>query len=254
MCFSRLRGNWNFYPECDFFSNFVQNRVRQNRKYIQIFKNQTLFLTKLLTKCEQKDIIILCESEVATMKYEDKELAELIAMAREYDDEAFLELARRYTPMLNKLISGFLNSHLCYDEVFSEACFALHRAVMSYDVGMSDNVTFGLYARICIYRRMCDLVSATQKSIPIVDCDVELVSSDSNIEQRIVGRERMAEYLSKARSVLSDYEYRVFLMHIEGATTHEIANKLGKNNKSVENAKSRMFKHLREESNLFSGI
>ena len=236
------------------FGNFAQNKASKNGKYIQILKNKTLFLTKLLTKCEQKDIIILCESEVATMKHEDKELAALIAMAREYDDEAFLELTRRYTPMINKLISGFLNSHLCYDEAFSEACFAFHRAVMSYDVGMSDNVTFGLYARICIYRRMCDLVSSTQMGVTIVDCDVELLSSDSNIEQCIVGRERMAEYLSKARSVLSDYEYRVFLMYIEGATTHEIAKKLGKNNKSVENAKTRMFKHLREESNLFSGI
>ncbi len=188
------------------------------------------------------------------MKYEDAELDALISMAREHDDGAFSELARRYTPMMNKVISGFLNPALRYDEAFCEACFALHRAIMSYDIGMSDNVTFGLYSRICVYRRMCDLVSGTKKSVPVADCDVELVSFDSNIEQRIVGRERMAEYLSKARSVLSDYEYRVFLMYIEGDTTQEIAKKLGKNNKSVENAKSRMFKHLREESNLFSDI
>lgn len=188
------------------------------------------------------------------MKYEDAELAMLIAMAREHDDEAFSELVCRYTPMINKVISGFLNPELRYDEAFSESCFAFHRSVMSYDVGMSDNVTFGLYSRICIYRRMCDLLSGIKKSVPVVDCDVERVSFDSNIEQRIVGRERMAEYLSKARSVLSDYEYRVFLMYIEGDTTQEIAKKLGKSNKSVENAKSRMFKHLREESNLFSDI
>jgi len=188
------------------------------------------------------------------MKHEDNELALLIAMAREHDDEAFSELAHRYTPMIKKVISGFLNSEIRYDEAFSEACFAFHRAVMSYDAGMSDDVTFGLYSRICIYRRMCDLVSRSKKGVSVVDCDVELVGFDSDIEQRIVGRERMEEYLSKARSVLSNYEYRVFLMYIDGATTNEIAKKLGKNNKSVENAKSRMFKHLREESNLFADI
>lgn len=188
------------------------------------------------------------------IEYKDMELDALISMSREHDDGAFSELVFRYTPMINKVISGFLNSDFRYDEAFSEACFSLHRAVMSYDVGMSDNITFGLYSRICVYRRMCDFVSEIKKNVPIVDCDVELVSSENNIEQRIVGRERMSKYLDKARSVLSDYEYRVFLMYIEGDTTSEIANKLGKNTKSIENAKSRMLKHLREESDMFSDI
>ncbi len=155
---------------------------------------------------------------------------------------------------LNKVIYGFLDPLLRYDEAFSEACFAFHRAVLSYDVGMSDNVTFGLYSRICIYRRLCDFTSVAKKQVAVVDYDVELVGSDSNIEKRIVGRERMAEYLAKARKVLSDYEYRVFLMYIEGDTTQEIAKKLEKSNKSVENAKSRMFRHLRDVSSLFSDI
>ena len=188
------------------------------------------------------------------VEYEDIELSALIKMARERDDGAFSELVRRYTPMINKVISGFLNSELRYDEAFSEACFAFHRAVLSYDDGMSDSVTFGLYSRICIYRRLCDFTSAAKKDILVVDYDVELVCSDSNIEKRIVGRERMAEYLAKARRILSDYEYSVFLMYIEGDTTHEIAKKLEKSNKSVENAKSRMFRHLRDESDLFSDI
>lgn len=178
----------------------------------------------------------------------------LIHAARERDDEAFSELVRRYTPMINKVISGFLNSELRYDEAFSEACYALHRALLSYDDGMSDNVTFGLYSRICIYRRLCDFTSTAKKKIPVVDYDVELVCAGVNVEQRIVGRERMEEYLAKARKVLSEYEYRVFLMYIEGDTTQEIAKKLEKSNKSVENAKSRMLKHLREESGLFTDI
>lgn len=188
------------------------------------------------------------------VKYEDMELSALIHMARERDDEAFSELARRYTPMINKVVSGFLDSSLRYNEAFSEACFALHRAVLSYDEGMADSVTFGLYSRICIYRRLCDFTSVAKNKIPIVDYDVELVSAGGNIEQHIVGRERMLEYLTKARKILSDYEYRVFLLYIEGDTTQQIANKLKKSNKSVENAKSRMFKHLREESSLFADI
>lgn len=188
------------------------------------------------------------------VEYKDVELSALIKMARERDDEAFCELVNRYTPMINKVISGFMNSNLRYDEAFSEACFALHRAVLSYDAGMADNVTFGLYSRICIYRRMCDFTSVNKKDVNVVDYDVELLGAESNIEKRIVGRERMAGYLTKARKILSDYEYSVFLMYIEGDTTQQIAKKLKKSNKSVENAKSRMFRHLREESALFSDV
>jgi len=188
------------------------------------------------------------------VEYKDIELSALVKMARERDDGAFSELVYRYTPMINKVISGFLNSELRYDEAFSEACFAFHRAVMSYDIGMSDNVTFGLYSRICIYRRLCDFTSVVKKDIQIIDYDVELLSSENNVERRIVGRERMTEYLAIARKILSDYEYSVFLLYIEGYTTQEIAKKLEKSNKSVENAKSRVFKHLRDESSLFSDI
>ncbi len=188
------------------------------------------------------------------VEYKDMELSALIHMTRERDDGAFSELARRYTPMINRVIFGFLNSTLRYDEAFSEACFAFHRAVLSYDEGMSDSVTFGLYSRICIYRRLCDFTSVAKNKIPVVDYDVELVSAGGSIEQRIVGHERMSEYLAKAREVLSDYEYRVFLLYIEGDTTQQIADKLGKSNKSVENAKSRMFRHLRDESSSFADI
>lgn len=178
--------------------------------------------------------------------YKELELAELISMVKAHDDNAFSELVVRYTPMINKVVSGFIGSSLRYDEAFSEACVALHRAAMSYDSSRSTDVTFGLYSRICAYRRMCDVVEKCSKQAPIVDMDVELISLESNIEQHLVGRERMAEYIRKARSVLSDYEYSVFLLYIEGYTTAEISKQLQKDAKSVENAKSRMLKRLRE--------
>jgi len=190
--------------------------------------------------------MILCESEDSMDSYKGIELIELITLVKEHDDNAFSELVTRYTPMMNKVIGGFTGSHLRYDEAFSEACVALHRAAMSYDNSRSGDITFGLYSRICVYRRICDIIEKSSKQAPIVDMDVELISSESNIEQRLVGRERMAEYVRKACSVLSDYEYSVFLLYIEGYTTAEISKQLEKDAKSVENAKSRMLKRLRE--------
>lgn len=178
----------------------------------------------------------------------------LIELVRVGDDAAFSRLVSLYTPMMNKVISGFVNSLLRYDEAFSEACVALHRAAMSYDLSRSSEVTFGLYARICVYRRVCDLLEKCTRHAPMVDMDVELISADSNIEQRLVGRERMSMFIERARVVLSEYEYEVFMLYIEGYSTAEISERLGRDQKSVENAKSRMLKHLREENNIFSDI
>jgi len=185
----------------------------------------------------------------------DSQLIALILSARENDDAAFSMLVERYTPMMNKVIAGFSDSRIRYDEIFSEACYALHRAAMSYDISRSSDITFGLYARICVYRRVCDLFEKLSHDVAIADdVDVESISADSNIEQRLVGRERMNEYLKKARGLLSEYEWSVFLLYINGDSTAEIARKLSRDPKSVENAKSRMLKHLRNESDIFSDV
>ena len=88
----------------------------------------------------------------------EKDTALLILRAREEDD-AFSELLSRYTPMINKVISGFSGALVNYDEAFAEACIAFHRAVLSYDLSRSEGITFGLYSRICVYRRLCDFIA-----------------------------------------------------------------------------------------------
>ena len=186
--------------------------------------------------------------------YKDSEVIRLINLARQHDDGAFSELLSRYMPMMNKVICGFVTSNFSYDEAYSEACVALHRAVMSYDFAKSSKITFGLYARICVYRKLLTIASGAKEDPLRVDLDVDMLSSGCNIEQSLVGRERMSKYLDKARGLLSEYEYSVFLLYLDGDSTSEIASKLGKNTKSVENAKARMLKNLRKESSVFFDI
>ena len=186
--------------------------------------------------------------------YKELETLALIELVRECDDSAFDELVLRYTPMINKLVSGFLTNTFRYDEAFSEACVALHRAAMSYDASRSADITFGLFAQICVFRRLCDAIAKERGGAEVVDVDVDTISTENNIENRLVGREQMSRFFDVARGVLSEYEYRVFRLYVEGYSTLEIAERLGKNQKSVENAKARMFRHLREECRRFSDV
>lgn len=185
---------------------------------------------------------------------ENMSVSDLILKVREGGGEEFSELIRRYLPMIKKVSSSFTTGKIRADEAFCEASVAFYRAAMTYDVERAE-VTFGLYARICVYRRLCDLVGKeNRKEEFFSDLNVDSISVQSGIESGLVMRETMRRALSVAKSLLSDYEYQVFNLGLEGYGTAAIAERLGQSAKSVDNAKARAIKRLREKSELFSEI
>ena len=182
--------------------------------------------------------------------YRNTDISELLLLCRQHDDEAFDELVRRYTPMIRKVISGFGGRSADYSELFSEACVALHIAAGRFDLSQNE-VTFGLYARICVRNRILDLLRAAESERNIADYDVEMMAEGESVETKIADREEFDIILGSAKRLLSDYEYSVLLLHIQGYKTAAIAKALGRSAKSVDNAKSRLFRRLRSE---LSGI
>ena len=175
---------------------------------------------------------------------------ELVSRVKVGDSEAFSKLVELYMPMLSKLVSGFASSFVRSDEAFCEACVAFYRAAMSYNLGQN-KVTFGLYARICVYRRLCDLVGKEMRREEFFsDLDIDSLAVTNGIESRLVGKEMMANALRKIKTILSKYEYDVFMLYLHGFSTAAIAQRLDKSAKSVDNAKARCFKRLREESDM----
>lgn len=199
-----------------------------------------------MTNNEQKGIIITLMEVYAMNLYENTDINTLILRCRDRDDEAFDELVRRYTPLMRKVITGFDQTAYEYSELFSEACVALHTAAGRFDLEQSE-VTFGLYARICIRNRIVDLIRVAESDPDISERDVEGLSYESNLERRLEEREIFNNLLLSAKDLLSDYEYRVLLLHIQGYKTAAIASMLSRSAKSVDNAKSRLFRRLREE-------
>lgn len=181
------------------------------------------------------------------------ELAALISEVRIGEDEAFSELVCRYTPMLIKAASEFKSPNFLADEALSEAYVALHRAALSYDLTRTD-VTFGLYARICVHRHLSDVVAGLRSRQLDSASDVELIPVSSGIESRLISGDTVRRYLKRAREFLSEYEYQVLLLYLKGYSTAETAAELSTSAKSVDNAKARCFKRLREKRNSFPRI
>ena len=178
--------------------------------------------------------------------FENADIEALIIGCRNHDDEAFDELVRRYTPMMRRVISGFSSVSYDFGELFSEACVALHTAAQKYDLEQSE-VTFGLYARICVRNRILGLLRLLDSEPSYSDCNVEQMSEDEGPEAGIIERESFDRIMDSARNLLSNYEYRVLMLHIQGYKTAVIAKTLGRTAKSVDNAKSRIFRRLRQE-------
>ena len=173
--------------------------------------------------------------------FNSAELYSLILRVREGDDESFSRLADLYTPMMNKVARSM---SLDAEEVFSESCMALYKAAKSFDMEQRE-VTFGLFAQICVTRRVCDLLRSDSGSELVSDFDVDEIAVDGGILSSLERREVMENLRTSARRVLSDYELKVLSLWLEGCSAVDIGRQLSVGVKSVENAKARILKKLR---------
>lgn len=172
-------------------------------------------------------------------------LRELISAVKAGDESAFEELVERYKPMMDSLIRKF-----SFDvrDAFSEVCMTFYRAVSSYDIDR-DDVTFGLYAKICIERCLIDLQKKEGREITnMVDdgVDIDEIAVSGGVQAILEHREQTAYFLSVAKEALSEFEYDVFRHWMLGYKTSDIASILEVTAKAVDNAKNRMWKKLRE--------
>lgn len=173
-----------------------------------------------------------------------KALTELISSARDGDDSAFEELVNEYKPMIDGVIRRF---SLDARDAFSEACMGFFRAVSSYELGQSE-VTFGLYAKICVERSLIDMQRREDRGAShLVDgeVDVEKIAVSGGMQSMLEHREQTAYFLSAARDTLSLFEFEVYRRWMIGYKTSEIASELGVTAKAVDNAKNRMWSKLR---------
>ena len=178
--------------------------------------------------------------------YKENDVNELLVGVRENSDSAFSELVNKYQPMMRSVALHFSACSLSMEELINEAVVALHRAAMSYDVDQVD-VSFGLYARICVYNRLLDLSSKQSLRDRVSeDVDVERIAVQESVQARLERQEASEMLNSCAKEVLSEYEHQVFTLCLAGYKTAEIAKILSKTSKSVDNAKSRMLKRMRE--------
>lgn len=175
----------------------------------------------------------------------DGELPELMQRIQSGDQSSFDRLCEIYGPLLSGMSASaderYRKYGSEYEDLRQEAALALYKAAMSYRTDQNE-VTFGLYAKICIRNR---LISAgrrliRQYSAKTATVQKELAARTSSGKAGIVRTPDL--------TVLSRFERRVYDLYIQGISYAQIAKTLGKPEKSVDNAIYRIRSKLRRQN------
>ena len=182
---------------------------------------------------------------------EEETVIQLLRAAQSGDEGAYSELFERYAPLIDSNCKQFSEGAPSEQELRSEAIAAFWHAICAYDVEQA-NVTFGLFARICVSNQLISCLRKWRRIRPALSLDsaemaARLEADDSsNPANGVMEREQYLELRRMMESVLSPKECRIWELFIEGRTALEIAELLKVSKKSVENAIFRARKKLKE--------
>ena len=128
------------------------------------------------------------------------------------------------------------------DDLVQEGLIALYECSCTYDA--KRGIPFDAYALTCVRRRM---ISALRKNSVVCSVTLDelqslpdLVSTAPAPEDYALGKESVERLRLLLHTHLSPFERQVLTLHVEGLRHREIAQRVGKTEKSVENALSRI--------------
>lgn len=150
------------------------------------------------------------------------------------------------------------------DDLIQEGMIGLFKAVRDYDMGR--DASFNTFAELCISRQMYTAVqtSRRQKHVPLntyVSLDgepgsddrdglnlAELLADRSELspEEMVLDKERVAYLEKMIEEELSDFEKQVLDLYITGMSYSQIARVLGRDEKSTDNALTRLKAKIRK--------
>ena len=161
------------------------------------------------------------------------------------DMPSFAELLEMYRPLIESLASkySFCESGET-DDLIQEAQIALFGAFESFDPTQKD-VTFGLYAKICIRNRLISFLRKNQRhSLISIEDSADDVMVDASPEERLIEKEEYQRLLYDINRVLSPLERDVLRLYLEEKPYKAVAIELKISEKSVDNAVCRIKKKI----------
>ncbi len=192
------------------------------------------------------------QTESHTPHKPDPSVRDLVLQAQAGSREAHLALTAKYRPLLESSVARFGASELTDQEkrdLREEAERVFLGAISSYDTEQ-DAVDFGLYAKICLRNGLVSEWRHLQTLRRVVSLPMEEeLSADLTIPdpaREMEEEERFSQLCRTVREQLSDFENKVWWQYVTGISVADIAEGLGRDERSVHNAIYRIRRKLRE--------
>ncbi len=165
----------------------------------------------------------------------------LVERAQKGDASATEELLLRYKNTVRARARTFFLQGWETDDLVQEGMIGLYLAIGSYD--KSAGKSFKNFAYLCVTRRIYGVLRASHGE-RAEEFDPETADGGASPEDTLLDLESRAEFTRTLMRELSDFEYRVVSMYLDGMSYAEISAATGKQVKSVDNALARAKRKL----------
>ena len=188
---------------------------------------------------------------------------QLVKSAQQNDSLAMTTILERYKGMVKAKARGFFLSGGDMDDLIQEGMIGLHKAVLDYTE--SRGASFRSFALLCVHRQIIDAIKqdGRKKNLPLTnytsintpedDDDTAYVHSieaeGANPEQIFIEKEANEIFLTKIKSQLTQLEYKILEFYLSAYSYSDIAVKVEKSVKQVDNAIQRIKKKIAKTVN-----
>ena len=172
--------------------------------------------------------------------------------ARRGEADAFEALLSAYSSLIKSMAEKYSNMCVAssgqYDDFLQEAKMAFYKSVITFDE--NNGVTFGAYAKVCIRNKLVSCVRVQNSKKRQQRSEINNNYGLDNPQDTLIMRELENKLFSLAKDCLSTYEKKIFSMYVQGERAKEISAKIGKSEKSVNNAIYRIKAKLKRTADI----
>lgn len=184
-------------------------------------------------------------------KLKDLTEAEVLSLSKNGDNEALTFIISKYRAAVEAAVSKISDSPIERDDLIQEGLIGLLAAIRSFD--LSRETAFGTYCYTCINNSLQTALRkvSRKKDVPqniVVPLEEEFINFKDtalSAEESFLAQESVSLLTNQLQNELSDFENNVLRMHMIGCSYKEIAEKLGKTPKAIDNALQRIRKKLK---------
>lgn len=180
---------------------------------------------------------------------------ELIARLRAGEREITDYLIDKYKSLVRTRARALYLVGGDHEDLIQKGMLGLFKAVRDYKPGKE--ASFATFAGLCIDRQMYSAVASSQRqkhqplnsfvslSEPVSEQELRLVDEETP-EEIMISRENVIGMHERIKERLSKFEYQVLELYLKGYDYTQIAEKLGKQPKAIDNALQRIRSKVRE--------